>query len=54
MDPRTNALREWWTAQSDREATEAVIALALQEVTTARRTDRDRYEEDNDEMGEKR
>jgi DNA repair exonuclease SbcCD ATPase subunit len=39
MDPRTQTLRQWWTAQSDSEATEAVIALAEQEVTTVRGSD---------------
>ena len=54
MESRRRKIQQWLRAQTEHEATEAVIALAMEEVTTARRTDRDRYEEDNDEMGEKR
>jgi hypothetical protein len=52
MDRRTQTLRRWLTAQTEHEATEAVIALAMEEVTT-RRTDLDRKGYgDEDETGE--
>jgi len=52
MDRRMERLRRWWMAQTEHEATEAVIALAMEEVTS-RRSDLDRKGYgDEDETGE--
>lgn len=53
MERRQEILGQWLAAQTDREATEAVIALAVEEVTARRSTDSDGYD-DEDETGERK
>ena len=51
MDRRTQRLRQWLTAPTEREATDAVIALAMEEMTArdAERLSSESKEEREDE-----
>ncbi len=52
MESRRRKIQQWLRAQTEHEATEAVIALAMEEVTS-RRSDLDRKGYgDEDETGE--